>query len=142
MSTRNPDSTFAAVKRAAAPSSSARPLRAALLLDAAVTGVNGLAYLAASRWLGDLLGVPPLLLQCLGAFLVLFGVFVFAVAGPSSVSRAAARVVIGANVIWAVGSVVTLLTGALMPTAIGIAWIVLQAAAVAGLAALQAHALR
>jgi hypothetical protein len=114
----------------------------ALLLDAAVTGVNGVAYLVASRWLGELLGLPPLLLQSLGAFLVVFSVFVWAVASPSRVSQPAARVVIGADVFWAVGGLAALLTEALMPTAIGTAWIVLQAAAVAGLAALQMWALR
>jgi hypothetical protein len=113
-----------------------------LLLDAAVTGVNGLAYLAMTRWLSELLGLPPLLLQSLGAFLVVFGVFVWAVAGRGRVSPATARVVIGANVLWALVSVVALLGGALRPTPIGAGWILLQAAAVAGLAALQTRALR
>ncbi|WP_414720528.1 hypothetical protein [Streptomyces sp.] len=49
-------------------------LRRLLALDAAVTGVNGLAYLVLSGPLGRLLGVDTGLLAGLGAFLLLYGV--------------------------------------------------------------------
>jgi hypothetical protein len=42
-------------------------------LDALVTGVNGLAYVAASGPLGRVLGVDATVLVELGVFLVLFG---------------------------------------------------------------------
>jgi hypothetical protein len=116
-------------------------LRPALLLDAVVTAVNGAAYLAAEGALSELLGLRPLLLQSVGLFLVVFGCFVFVVARPGRISHAAARAVIGVNVIWAAGSVIVLLAGALMPTTIGVLWVVLQAGAVGALAALQARAL-
>ena len=48
----------------------ARLLRLALLLDAAVTGANGVAYLAAAGPLGDLLGLPAGLLRGFGAVLL------------------------------------------------------------------------
>jgi hypothetical protein len=142
MSTGNSDSTFAGGEPTAARQSNARLLRPALLLDAVVTAANGVAYLAAPGLLGELLGLRPLLLQVVGAFLVVFGGFVFLVARPSSISHAVARAVVGANVIWAAASVLVLLVGALAPSTMGTVWVVLQAAAVAALAALQAHALR
>ncbi|GAA2411848.1 hypothetical protein GCM10010420_46150 [Streptomyces glaucosporus] len=48
-------------------------LRRLLALDAAVTAVNGLAYLALPGFLGRLLGVDAALLTGLGVFLLLYG---------------------------------------------------------------------
>lgn len=64
-------------------------LRLALKLDAAVTGVNGVAYLAAAEPLEDLLGLPPDLLRPLGAFLVLFAAAVWFAATRPAISGAA-----------------------------------------------------
>ncbi|MGY1686212.1 hypothetical protein ACI8AK_11540 [Geodermatophilus sp. SYSU D00867] len=117
-------------------------LRVALRLDAVVTGANGLAYLAAAPLLSDLLGVPAGALRGLGAFLAVFAAGVALVAARPRVPRGATEVVVGANALWAAGSVVAVVAGRFDLTAAGTVWVLLQAAVVAGFAALQLTALR
>ncbi|MGY1785304.1 hypothetical protein [Geodermatophilus sp. SYSU D00698] len=117
-------------------------LRVALRLDAVVTGANGLAYLAAAPLLSDLLGVPAGALRGLGAFLAVFAAGVALVAARPRVPRGATEVVVGANALWAAGSVATVVAGRFDLTAAGTVWVLLQAAVVAGFAALQLTALR
>jgi hypothetical protein len=117
-------------------------LRLALKLDAVVTGVNGVAYLALAGPLEDLLGVSPDLLRPLGAFLVVFAIAVGWVATRSAIPRAAVMAIVEANAAWAIGSLVFLALGVSSPTVAGRVWIALQAVVVAGFAALQLSALR
>ena len=117
-------------------------LRLILKLDAVVTGVNGIAYLALAGPLEDLLGVAPELTRPIGAFLVLFAAAVWFVATRPVVPRMAAADIAAANAVWALGSVAFAAAGASSPTAVGTVWIVLQALVVAGFAALQALAMR
>ena len=111
-------------------------------LDAAVTGANGAAYLLAAPLLHDLLGVPSGTLRGLGAFLLLFAGGVALVAARPVVSPVATEAVIGANALWAVGSVAVVLAGGFALTGVGTAWVLLQAAVVGSFAALQLAALR
>lgn len=135
--------TSTAARNAAPPSTrSGSLLRTALRLDAVVTGANGLAYLAAAPLLDDLLGLPGALLRGVGAFLLVYAVAVWLVGTGPRVNRAAVEAVVAANVLWAIGSVVAVVTGAGSPTTVGAVWLVLQAAVVAVLAALQITALR
>ena len=115
-------------------------LRPALLLDAAVTGVNGAAYLLAAPLLDDILGLSSGLLRGVGAFLVAFAAAVWLTARARPVNVPAVEAVIAANVLWTIGSVVAVVTGS--PTTVGAVWLVLQAVVVAGFAALQLAGLR
>ncbi|MEW2353114.1 hypothetical protein [Spirillospora sp. NPDC029432] len=118
----------------------ARLLRVALRLDAAVTGVNGLAYLALAGPLHDLLGLEAAPSRALGAFLLLYAAAVWAVSlRPRPLAVTA---VVEANVVWTVLSLATAAMGWLSLNAVGVTWAVLQAAVVAGFAALQYTALR
>ena len=117
-------------------------LRLILKLDAVVTGVNGIAYLALANPLEDLLGVAPELTRPIGAFLVLFAAAVWFVATRPVVPRMAAADIAAANAVWALGSVGFAAAGASSPTTAGTVWIVLQALVVGGFAALQALAMR
>jgi hypothetical protein len=117
-------------------------LRLVLKLDAAVTGVNGAAYLAAAGPLADLLGVSPDLLRPVGAFLVVFAIAVAWAASRPSIPRAAVMAIVDANAAWAIGSLAFLALGAFSPTVAGGVWIALQAVVVGGFAALQLGALR
>jgi len=117
-------------------------LRLALRLDAVVTGVNGAAYLLGASLLDGLLGLPTGLLRGVGAFLLVFAAAVWLVAARRQPNGAAVEAVIGANVLWAVGSVVAVVTGFGSPTTLGAGWLLLQAAVVAGFAALQVTGLR
>lgn len=118
------------------------PLRTALRLDAVVTGANGAAYLAAAPLLTDLLGVPSGVLRGLDAFLLAYAAGVWLVGARPAISAGATQVVVGANLLWAAGSVAAVLTGRFDLTPAGTVWVVLQAAVVAGFAALQLAALR
>ncbi|QGV77694.1 hypothetical protein [Streptomyces ficellus] len=116
-------------------------LRRFLALDAVVTGGNGLAYALASGPLGRLLGVDPALLLGLGLFLTAFAAGVGLVAARRRPNVTAVKMIVDANLAWAVLSVVALVVW-LSPTAAGVVWIPLQAGTVAGFAALQWSALR
>jgi hypothetical protein len=112
-------------------------LRLALKVDAAVTGANGVAYLAAADPLEDLLGLPPDLLRPLGAFLVLFAAAVWVAATRQAIARAAVVAIASANVGWAVGSIAFLALGLSSPSVAGGVWIALQALVVGAFAAVQ-----
>ena len=117
-------------------------LRAALRLDAAVTGANGAAYLVAAGPLEDLLGLDAALLRGAGAFLVAFAAAVWLTSTRVRVPRGAVVAIIAANALWAVDSVASAIAGWGSPTTAGTVWIVLQAITVAGFAELQVAGLR
>jgi hypothetical protein len=116
-------------------------LRRFLTLDALVTGVNGLAYLALSGPLGRLLGVDSTLLLELGVILGVYAVGVGLLAARPRPAALPVRAVVEINLTWAVLSCVALALW-LTPTTTGAVWTLLQAATVAGFAALQYAALR
>lgn len=117
-------------------------LRLVLKLDAVVTGVNGVAYLAAAEPLEDLLGVSAGLLRPVGAFLLLFAAAVWVVSTRHVVPRVAVLAIATANAVWALGSLVFAAAGASSPSTVGTVWVLLQALVVGGFAALQALASR
>ncbi|MFI9120035.1 hypothetical protein ACIGW0_11675 [Streptomyces bikiniensis] len=128
----------------AGPARATRPhtaLRRFLALDAVVTGANGIAYAAASRPLGELLGIDAGLLLELGLFLSAFAAGVGWLAGRPQPPAAVVKLVVDANLLWAALSVVALVSW-LEPTTAGLVWTLLQAATVAGFAVLQWTALR
>ncbi|MDL5204759.1 hypothetical protein [Streptomyces sp. ALI-76-A] len=116
-------------------------LRRLLALDAVVTGVNGIAYLAAAGPLGDFLGTGTRLLLALGAFLTVYAAAVGLLAARARPAALPVRAVVEANLAWAVLSLAALGLW-LSPTTAGTVWTVLQALTVAGFAALQYGALR
>ncbi|MEE1753958.1 hypothetical protein [Streptomyces sp. SP18CS02] len=116
-------------------------LRRFLALDAVVTGANGLAYVAASRPLGRLLGVGPALLLELGVLLTVFAAGVGWLASRRRPPLAPVRLVVDVNLAWAVLSFVALVAW-LSPSTAGTMWIPAQAVVVAVFAALQWSAVR
>ncbi len=129
-----------ATARPTAPASW-RSLRRFLALDAVVSGGNGLAYLAFSGPLGELLGVGRSTLLELGAVLAVFGLAVGLLAARPRPPRLAVRAVIDINLAWTVLSVVAVELW-FEPTTAGFVWIPVQAATVAGFAVLQFTTLR
>lgn len=119
-----------------------RLLRLALRLDAVVTGVNGLAYLALAGPLDDLLGLSAGPGRAIGAFLLVYAAAVWAVSMPARPHRHAVSAVVEANLLWTILSVATVALGWFSLTTVGGVWAVLQAIAVAGFAAVQYAALR
>jgi hypothetical protein len=117
-------------------------LRLALKGDAAVTALNAVAYLGAFALLDGWFGVPAALLIGVGAFLLAFAGFVGRLAARPEMGRAAVVGVIAVNALWVVDSVIALAVDAFSPTLAGQIVIAVQAAGVAGLAALQYLGLR
>lgn len=117
-------------------------LRRWLGLDAAVTGANGLAYLALSGPLSDLLGLDRGLLLVLGAVLVVYALDVAWIARRPVPPARLVALVVDINVAWAVASLVVLVTGVVDPTTAGYVWVPLQAAVVLGFAVVQYGLLR
>jgi hypothetical protein len=132
----------AAVHAARSPARPDALLRYALRLDAAITGLNGAAYILAAPLLDDLLGLSAGLLRGTGAVLLVVSAGIWLVGARPRPGAAAVRAVIALNALWAAGSVVVVLTGAGTPTTTGAVWIVLQAVVVAALAGLQVAGLR
>ena len=117
-------------------------LRLVLKLDAAACGTLGVASLAGAPVLDDLLGVPVVLLAPVGVFLVAWAVVLWGISYRPRVSKTAARVVILFNLAWTVDSAVVLAAGWFPLTAMGVAFILAQAAAVVIIAAAQVCGLR
>ena len=88
------------------------------------------------------LGVPAGALVAIGAFLAVYSALVMRVATRPDLPRTAVAAVIAANAAWAVGSLLALASDTFSPTTGGQVWIAVQAAAVAGFAALQWIGLR
>ena len=114
----------------------------ALRLDAAVSGANGVGYLLLAAPLSDLLGVPAGTLRLLGGFFVVYAAAVALVAVRRPISGVAVEAVIAANALWVVASVSAVVLGWFDLTAVGTAWVLLQAAVVAGFAGAQLVGLR
>ncbi|MFI6735742.1 hypothetical protein ACIBI9_22710 [Nonomuraea sp. NPDC050451] len=117
-------------------------LRLALAADAVVTGGNGLVYLAFAGPVSDLLGPGAGLLRGIGAFLLVYGAAVGLLATRRAISPAATRAVIALNIIWTLGSVAAVATGAADLTTIGAIWTIAQALVVGVFAELQIVGLR
>lgn len=111
-------------------------LRRILALDAVVTGANGVVYAVAPGPVGRLLGVDEGLLLGIGLFLAAFGVAVGLLASRPSPPVPAVTLLIDANLLWAVLSLVALALW-FDPTTAGAVWIPLQALIVAGFGVLQ-----
>ena len=117
-------------------------LRFALRLDAAVTAVNAIAYLALCWVLDDWLGVPAAFLAAVGVSLLAFAAFVGRLSTRPAPGRLAVAAVIAVNVLWVLDSVLLLVVDGFGPTLAGQVVVAVQAAGVAGLAALQYAGLR
>ncbi len=114
-------------------------LRQLLAADGAMCLVAGAGLLAAAGVLAEFLALPPALLFEAGLILAPWGVFVLWCASRAAPGRRAVLTVVVVNALWAAGSVALL--GWLAPNALGIAFVLVQAAASAGFAVLQARAL-
>jgi hypothetical protein len=117
-------------------------LRNVLLLDAVLTGVNGLAYVAAAATLGTLLGPSTAVIVGLGVFMLVYAAVAAWIGTRRPVSRLAVGLIADGNIVWAVASVIVVAFGWLGLTTAGTGWTLMQAALVAAFAALQMAALR
>jgi hypothetical protein len=112
-------------------------LKFALVIDAVVTGAVAVLQLSLPQFLADLLVLPRMLLLGTGAFLVAYTVLLVILANSKSVWRAIIELVIVGNVGWAIGCVVLLIAGFVVPSGLGIAFVAVQAVAVLVFAGLE-----
>ena len=117
-------------------------LKTALLLDAVITGANGLAYVAGAAAFDSLLGPSPTHFVLIGVFLVACSVILGVTGTRRPIPRGWAMFAAEVNVAWAIGSVAVVMIGWLDLTTTGEVWTLMQAALVAAFATLQLMALR
>lgn len=119
---------------------SPRFLRGVLWVDAASCFACGALQLAAIDALPHLLGLPQALLLETGVFLLAYALLAAWTASRPVPPRHWVMLFAAGNLAWAVGC--GLAVALLQPTALGIAWIAMQAATVLVLADLQWMSLR
>jgi hypothetical protein len=112
-----------------------------LYFDAATCAAMGALLVIAGEWLGALLNLPASFLRATGLILFPCAALMAYTASRRPPSAALVRLIIWANALWVVASVLVM-TVFLAPNAVGQAFILVQALAVAGLAALEHLALK
>ncbi|MCB1884363.1 MAG: hypothetical protein KDG89_10275 [Geminicoccaceae bacterium] len=117
------------------------PLRGLLLVDALTCAVMGLLLAVAAGPIAALTAIPSALLFEAGLALFPIAAFIAWVATRAPIRSAGAWTVIAGNALWVAGSVLLLVAGWIAPNGLGVAFIALQALAVAALALLERHAL-
>jgi hypothetical protein len=117
-------------------------LRKALLTDAVLSGVTGLALALASVPLAGLLSLPAGLLRWSAVILIPFAAFVAVVGTRHRVRPPLVFVIIAVNILWAADSVLLLFTGWVEPTLLGKIFVGGQAVIVAVLAEFEFLGLR
>lgn len=112
-------------------------LRNVLHADALISGAAGLLMMLGAPLLSPLLELPAQLLFWAGLVLVPFVAMLVVVARRTTVSKLMMIDIIAINALWVVASFGLLLSGMVAPNALGIAFVVAQALAVAVFAELQ-----
>lgn len=113
-----------------------------LMADAIVCILSGLLLVLGTDLLAGLLHLPTMLLRPAGIFLLPYGALVAFVATRDNPPHKAVWGVIIANTLWVIASIELLLSGWGAPNALGVAFVIVQAVAVAGFAAAQFVGLR
>ena len=104
-------------------------LRYVLIADAIASGATGALMIAGAGFLSGLLSIPGGLLFEAGLLLVPYVLFVLWTGTRSIVPVKPVRFIIACNMLWTLGSIVAL-AGWLAPNALGLAFVIFQAAAV------------
>lgn len=117
-------------------------LRLTLKIDALAGGAMGLLMALAAQPLGQLLGLPFVLLLVAGIVLLPLALVLYWMSNQPALSRTGVWMVIALNALWVVESVALLVTGYVQPTTLGYAFVVGQALVVGLLAELEFFGLR
>lgn len=117
-------------------------LRYVLIADAIASGATGLLMIAGASFLSALLALPGGFLFEAGLILVPYVLLVAIVASRPVIPEKPVWFIIACNALWALGSLALLMSGLVAPNALGYAFVIAQAAAVALLGELQYVALR
>jgi hypothetical protein len=118
------------------------PLRLTLLADAAVCAATGALMVAGAGPLADLLDLPADVLRGAGLLLVPYVAYLAVLLRRDRIPAAGVRAAIATNLAWAIGCVALLFSGQVAPNALGVAFVLVQVAAVLVFAELQLAGLR
>jgi hypothetical protein len=113
-----------------------------LIADALITGATGALMLAGAGPLHDWLDLPTALLRWAGLFLVGYAGLVGWTGTRPAISRGVVTGFIIANLAWGIGCLVLLVSDAIDPNGWGIAFMLVQVAAVVFFAVVQGVGLR
>ncbi|MCE4069116.1 MULTISPECIES: hypothetical protein [Pseudomonas] len=117
-------------------------LRLTLKADALAGGAMGLLMALAAQPLGQLLGLPFVLLLAAGIVLLPLALVLYWMSNQPALSRTGVWAVIALNALWVVESAALLVTGYVQPTALGYAFVIGQALVVLLFAELEFFGLR
>ena len=117
-------------------------LRTLLRFDAATCSLMGLLLVLCVGPIAALTALPSALLFGAGILLLMIAGYMAAISLPRRIPPLAARIVVLGNGSWIIASVSILAIGVVAPNAIGIAFVLAQAAAVALLTVLEHRAMR
>jgi hypothetical protein len=117
-------------------------LRWVLFADAATCIATGLLMTLGSGQLGEYLGLPAGLLRYSGISLLPFAALLIYLATRENLSSPVVWTVIVLNALWAIQSILLLLTGWVAPTELGSTFVVAQALGVAAFALLEYFGLK
>lgn len=124
------------------PTTSLTSLRTLLLIDAATCAAMGLALGLGAAPSAALTGLPYTLLVWAGLALLPIAAFLALVALRPALHAAGGRLAVAGNAGWVLASIGLLASGWVQPNALGVAFVLAQAAAVAALTLLELAALR
>jgi hypothetical protein len=119
-----------------------RSLKTALAVDAASGAATAALQLALPRLLADTLGLPMALLLETGLFLAGLAVLLAVLARSARVAAPLIRAIVIGNMAWSAACVLLWATGVVAPTALGVAFLLGQAAVVMTLAVWEAFGLK
>lgn len=117
-------------------------LRATLLADAAMGAAAAALTVLGSGFLAGLLGLPAGLIFWAGVLLVPVAAFLLVMARRATIPRSWLREIVFINWAWVAASIGILAFAPIAPNALGVAFVLAQAAAVAAFAILEGLALR
>jgi hypothetical protein len=127
------------------PATQTRPaitLRNVLLLDAVLTAINGIVFVAVAAALDGLLGPSARIIVAIGAFMLLYAALAAWLARQRPVSRLAVALIADGNLTWAIVSVAVVAYSWLDLSTAGTVWTFIQAGLVSAFAVLQIVAVR
>jgi hypothetical protein len=120
----------------------AKLLSFALLADAATSGLSGILLTSSAAALGPLLGLPVDLLRYAGLLFLPWAALLAYAGTRPRLPKTLVWFIIAFNAIWAIESAMAIALGWLQPNALGVVFVLAQAAAVGVLAELQFIGLR
>lgn len=119
-----------------------RLLKLALIVDAVISGASGVLQITAPQQLGAVLQLPQALLSATGNFYLVYAAALILLATRRRLWVGLVLAIVFGNLAWGLAGAGALLTGSLAPNLLGVAFVLMQVAAVTAFAIAQWFGLR